>query len=148
MKLNSIQFVHCAIPNMSLSEADTSLGLGNGTALASPIAVRAASDDEAEALSISNKDVPAALQSGGTVRVFLNGRLAAELDDGHELVDVGDGLEAAKALRMNQKAIPSVDKQSAQDIRTFVKQLRIAMFLTDSKSIGELERAPIYRVGD
>jgi isopentenyl diphosphate isomerase/L-lactate dehydrogenase-like FMN-dependent dehydrogenase len=144
----NIQFVHCALPDMSLNEIDVSIKLADGVALKSPLAVEAESQGEAKALSASNEGILFLANSSGSRAFFLNGSELPSLQQPPGFQRVGDGLEAAKCLRAKEGAMPSIGAAGVKDIDTFTKQLKIAMFLTNSRNIEELRKAPIYHTSD
>ncbi len=138
--IDSIQFVHCAIPDMALSEADTRYALNEGFTLPCPMAVQASSNEEAAQLS-SRAAIPSVFQKN----VFVDGKLAVRLQSS-QTVEVEDGLDAAKAIRLlGNSVLPCIKRSDADSAGMFMKQLRIAMFLTNSINIGALGQAPIYR---
>ena len=139
--IDGIQFVHCAIPDMALKEADTRYRLSEGFTLPYPIAVQAASEEEAIRMSGSMSGTPIAFRE----RIFLGGKLAGSLSSSHT-IDVSDGLEVAKAIRMDNLALPCIGASQANKMEMLIKQLKIAMFLTNSSDISALSRAPIYRM--
>ncbi len=139
--IDGIQFVHCAIPDLALKDTDTKYKLNEGVTLPHPIAVNAASEESALELSRSISDTPIAFDKS----IFINGKLSCSLKSSY-LVGVRDGVEAAKAIRLDSKAIPCMDASEAQDLDIWITQLRIAMFLTNSANLHELGNAPIYKM--
>ncbi|MCL4379110.1 MAG: hypothetical protein M1160_03135 [Candidatus Marsarchaeota archaeon] len=138
--IDSIQFVHCAIPDMALSEADTAYRLSEGFTLPCPMAVQASSESDAVQLSGSGA-MPSVFQKS----VFVGGKLAGRLQSS-QTVEVEDGLDAARAIRLlGNSVLPCIKRTDADKAGMLIRQLRIAMFLTNSINIGALSQAPIYR---
>ncbi|MGC8651970.1 MAG: hypothetical protein ACP5UH_01830 [Candidatus Micrarchaeia archaeon] len=140
MDHHDIHFVHYALPDMALGDADTSMRIGSIT-LDAPVLVMVNKAREA-ALAERKYGMNAVLATKGGVRAFKSGR--STLLRGYVLHKVNDGLEAAKVIRIDKKSIPYVTLGTARRSGEILKQLKIAMFLTNSKSISELKRAPIY----
>ncbi len=138
--LGKIQFVHCAMPNMALSEADTRYTISERIELPFPIAVMVDSERLAKYLSTTSRNIPFVSSNS----IYLNGN-PVRLKSSH-IVEVGDGLEAGKAIRVDSYAIPSIKFDFFSNFDTYIKQLRIAMFLTNSRNISELKKANIYKV--
>ncbi|MCW6160359.1 MAG: hypothetical protein LVQ95_04720 [Candidatus Micrarchaeales archaeon] len=146
--LRKLSFVHNALPELSLGEVDTSFNLGKEKVkLKFPLLVLFSDRTEAMKESSARKDVPAAVMDGRSVEVFLNGSSHKVALDGYKMENVGDGIEVAKALRMDSSFIPFIEKSKLENFDLFIKQLRIAMFLTDSRDIKALRKAPIYTTG-
>ncbi|HUC39103.1 MAG TPA: hypothetical protein VL944_03155 [Candidatus Acidoferrum sp.] len=139
--IEGIQFVHMAIPDMALNETDTSYTVKEGIELPYPLAVAVDSDEQAKELSKKNKNVPMVCNSV----VYINGKSAGSLKSTY-LIEVRDGIEAAKAIRLDPNALPCIDKAELEMIETYIRQLRISMFLTNSKNTKALEAAPIYNM--
>ncbi len=140
-----ISFVHNALPELSLGEVDTSFILGREKVeLKFPLLVLFSDRTEAMKESSARRDVPAAVVEGGSIEVFLNGSGKKIELSGFKMENVGDGIEAAKALRIDDGIIPFIEKSKLENFDLFIKQLRIAMFLTDSRDINALRKAPIY----
>ncbi len=139
--IEGIQFVHCAIPNLALNDVDTSYKLKEGFVLPYPIAVMCESEEEAKEISQRSKDTPFNFKG----LVFINGKQVGQLKSTY-LVEVRDGIEAAKAVRLDKSALPCIGKADLKELEIYIKQLRVAMFLTNSKSIQKLEAAPIYNM--
>ncbi len=136
-----ISFVHNALPDLNLGEVDTSLSLGDGTTtLKFPILVTVESADDAVRLSSSNSDVPFVVD--GRDEIYLNGVVQKGSARVVGMEEAGDGIEAAKIIRVG--GVPMIAKERLDDYKLYVQQLRIAMFLTESKDIKRLRKAPIY----
>lgn len=147
-ELENLSFVHNALPELALSEVSTSFILGKEKlALKFPLLVMFEDREEARRESLGRKDIPVAAKDDGSVEVFLNGSGRKVSLDGYTMERVGDGIEAAKALRLGSSVIPFIDGKSAGNFDLFIKQLRIAMFLTNSKDINALKKAPVYTMG-
>ncbi|MCL4373927.1 hypothetical protein M1367_03570 [Candidatus Marsarchaeota archaeon] len=138
--LKKMHFVHCALPDIALNGIDTSMRL-NGMVLDAPLLVQAKSKGEAELIERRFGTGAIVLSKSGA-SIFKDGRSVTL--NGYAPCKVGDGLEAAKAIRTENKAVPYITSSVAHKRYEMIKQLRIAMFLTNSKSIAELRKAPIY----
>ncbi len=134
-----ITFVHNALPDLSLSEVDTSFNLDK-VKIGVPILLLVEKEDDAKNLSKDNKDIPFAVKEASGLEICLDGE--CKKVGKHNLEGVGDGLEAAKVIRTN--GIPFVKLAQLADFSLYVRQLKIAMFLTNSKDINSLKNAPIY----
>jgi hypothetical protein len=142
-----IDFVHFAIPNLALSEIDTAYVLGGASArieLRFPLVVFVKDHDEAKELSIDYKSIPIAVERDDSIEIFVSGIGRSVRMNKQDLVRVGNGIDVAKALRLRPQALPFIEKDRIEDIDALIKQLRIVMFLTNSKNIEELINAPIY----
>ena len=139
--IEGIQFVHCAIPNLALNDVDTSYKLKEGFMLPYPIVITSESEDEAKEMSAKYKDIPFRFNNS----VFINGKQTGQLKSTY-IIEVRDGIEAAKAIRLDRNALPCIGKADMKELDIYIKQLRIAMFLTNSKNILKLEAAPIYNM--
>ncbi len=133
--------MHCAIPDISLNETDISYRLSGGLKLQYPVAVAAATERSAISLSGRLKGVPVVFRK----HVFINGRKKADLGP-RRLVQVRNGVEIAKALRLDGGALPCISESDAGMIDIYIKQLRVAMLLTNSIDLKRLGKAPIYRM--
>ena len=141
-----ISFVHNAMPDLSLEEVDTSLEIGGGKPpLEIPILVRAKSLDEAVRMSSSNRGVAFVAEHNGSVSICVDGAEKGVLPHSLDMEDAGDGIEAAKIIRVG--GVPVIGEKQLADYGLYVQQLKIAMFLTDSKDINRLREAPIYITG-
>ena len=146
LDFRKISFVHNALPDLSLEEVDTSLEIGSGKPiLESPILVKAKSLGEAVRMSSSNKGVAFVAERNGSMGLYVDGNERGALPQGFGLEAAGDGIEAAKIIRAG--GVPMIEEGQLADYRLYVQQLRIAMFLTDSKDINRLRKAPIYVTG-
>ena len=133
--------MHCAIPDLALNDVDTSYKLKEGFTLPYPLVVAAESEDDAKEISAKSRGVPFCFKS----LVFINGKQTGQLRSTY-LVEVRDGIEAAKAIRIDSSALPCISMADIKELDIYIKQLRISMFLTNSKSIAKLEAAPIYNM--
>jgi hypothetical protein len=140
---NDISFVHNALPDLALDEIDVTMRFGSPeTTLKVPILVLAKTPEEALALSSANPDISLMTRNGSKIALYINGK-PNDVDFGrmHE-ERVGDGIEAAKVIRMG--GIPFISAEQLGELQLYIKQLRIAMFLTNSNDIEHLKKAPIY----
>jgi hypothetical protein len=144
-ELHDIHFIHCALPDMALSEADTSYHVCGIDAKA-PIAVLLNDKRSAAQKSSEMPGIIFVVESEGSSIAFKDGNEVSESSrNAFRTVKVGDGVGAAKALRAFENAIPCINETDAGRIDTYIKQLKIAMFLTNSRSIDDLKNAPIYK---
>ncbi len=145
-ELHNVHFIHCALPDMALSEADVSFRMG-GIEAKAPIGILANGKNSAAQMSSGRSGIIFVAESEGTATAFKDGvEVNTELGDSFHVVAVGDGVEAAKALRIFEKSIPCINEGDAGRLDTYIKQLKIAMFLTNSRSIDNLKKAPIYKI--
>ncbi len=139
--LETMRFIPDALPDLNLSEIDTkiSLNAGGHAVRVFPIAVEA--DSEAAAVKmgadhslflVKNRDYLVAVLDGKAHRI-------TEIDDYKE---VADGLELAKAIRMGAD-VGVITAGAADKVKQVEEQLRVAMFLTNSKDIDALRKAPM-----
>jgi len=142
--LSKISFVHNALPDLALNKIEIGERI-NGIALKSPIFVFAKSADNAKELSLNIRDTPVLCNSKKNVWLYLNGAKRKFALNGYRLVRIRDGIEAAKAIRLG-KNIPFVDEKDAIKLDVYIKQLQVAMFLTNSGSLRALKKAPVYKM--
>ncbi len=142
----SISFVHNALPDLSLNEINTTLKFGKpAVTIKMPILVQAETPDEAKALSMTNTEVPVIADNKDGIVLYLDGK-AHNVHVGNVHIErVNDGIEAAKVIRTG--GIPLIRPEQLGELQLYIKQLRIAMFLTNSKDINHLKKAPIYIMG-
>jgi hypothetical protein len=139
-----ISFVHNALPDLSLGEVDTSFSI-DGAKLMFPIVVLVESKGDAEKLSGKNKDIPVVAITNGMLDIYTDGVCKEIPEKGHKLIGVGDGLEAAKVVRTG--GVPFIKEARLSDFQLYMRQFKIAMFLTNSKNTVMLGKAPIYIMG-
>ncbi|MGC8587103.1 MAG: hypothetical protein ACP5K9_02320 [Candidatus Micrarchaeia archaeon] len=130
---------------MALNEVDTSITM-RGIKLDAPIFVVAKSAKMASSISSMIKGIPVVAASDKERTVYVNGTKAKLGLEKYKFVEVKDGIEAAKAIRISKKLLPFVYESETQRIKILVKQLQVAMFLTDSGNINALRKAPIYKM--
>ncbi|MEM0150123.1 MAG: hypothetical protein QXW10_04460 [Candidatus Micrarchaeaceae archaeon] len=123
------------------------IGIGSKgrQALSAPIFIKAKNLADAARLS-SISGLPALLASKGGLLLYDNS--ATIRAGGYAAQRVKNGLEAAKLLRAADKVLPFITPDSANDSGQILKQLKIAMFLTNSSSVEKLKKAPIYVMGN
>ncbi len=131
IELEKVHFVHFAVPDMALDDANTKMRIGK-IVLDPPILIKAKPFKSAHTKGFAFFDG----------KKIVQGKNAYKLDMKIEYVN--DGLEAAKVLRMRINTLPVVKNASEKRLIEIKRQLRIVMFLTNSKSIKELKKAPVY----
>ncbi len=141
--LYNTHFVHCAIPDMAISEADTSCTIC-GIPTSVPIGVLIDDRNIAAQKSLEKPGIIFIADSSGTAMAFKDGKTMPAKGSGFKIVKVGDGVNAAKALRIFENSIPCIEEKDTKKLELYTKQLKIAMFLTNSKNIDSLKKAPIY----
>lgn len=144
-ELRRIHFVHCAIPDISLDRVRTDFAIGN-IRLDEPIVVLADDKDDAREIVKHENALPVVFLDGESMRMVEGNGKNVMLDHDCHLVKVGDGLMAAKILRYDAKAVPYIPKSEIKNAEMYLQQLKVAMFLTNSKDIEAMRSAPIYIV--
>ncbi len=144
-ELKRMHFVHCALPDLSLDEIKTELKAGN-VELKNPIIILAKNEAEAGDVAKSEKEFAVAFVTDNKVYVIKNGGVEEPLPEGTYLVRAKDGLMAAKILRYDTRALPYVPKTMLKNAEVYLKQLKMAMFLTNSENIEKVRIAPVYIV--
>ncbi len=144
-ELKRMHFVHCAIPDLSLDRIRTDFTIGKAK-LKSPILLLAESEDDARHIVKREKVLPVAFLEGESIHVLIEGGKEVLLAKGMYLARAADGLAAAKILRYGTNIMPYIPKDAARNAEIYVKQLKMAMFLTNSESIDRMRTASIYIV--
>ncbi len=144
-ELKRMHFVHCAIPDLSLDSIRTDITMGSAK-LGCPILLLAKSAEDAKRVAKDEKTLPAAFLEGESIHVLVEGGKEVPLAKGTHLVRAKDGLMAAKILRHDANAVPYIPEEAAKNAKMYVKQLKMAMFLTNSESIDRMRTAPVYIV--
>jgi hypothetical protein len=138
-----ISFVHNALPDLSLNEIDTTLKIGiPAIELKVPILILSETPEAAKTLSIANTEVPVAIEKNNGLVLYLDGKACNVRIYNARIGRAGDGIEAAKVIRTG--GIPFIGQEQIGELQLYVKQLRIVMFLTNSKDIDHLKEAPVY----
>lgn len=141
-----INFVHNALPDLSLTEIDTSLDIRElKIKIKFPIFIILNKREDAKRISAENKDIPILTKVNNELDIYTDGTGLRVPVGNYRFEKIEDGLEAAKALRAG--VMPFIEASQMDDFELYMKQLRIAMFLTDSKNIAALKKAPIYKMG-
>jgi len=141
-----VSFVHHSLPDLSLKEIDTTFFIDNNLKVAVPIFVLASDDKIAYKLS-EETNAPVIVDGKDWINIYVNNRKDPLKIDFKKIIfaKVKDGVEAAKAIRNSM--IPIITEAQIKDLPLYITQLKIAMFLTNSKNIEELKHAPIYLMG-
>jgi hypothetical protein len=141
MDLERVQFVHIAIPELTLDEVSIFCRIpGLDVVLSTPIAILCSDQGKALRISRERAGVLVLLPDGSGVVDGKNVRL----NPSHKILMIKNGLDAAKAVRIDETNVPVIDEADRQNLHVYERQLRIAMFLTASSNIAELRKAAIY----
>ncbi len=139
--LRNIRFIHCALPDLNLSEIKTTRELNvNGRKISvAPIAIEVSTEEEAVKLD-------------GTHTLFyvkkadkfgvVEYRKMYYVADKIEHMHVADGLNLAKLIRMGG-TVGIVKMHDLVRVKEIEEQLRIAMFLTNSGDLAALRKAAV-----
>ena len=141
--INDISFVHNALPDLSMGEISLATELtGSGITIKFPILVLAGDESDVPKLALSGACI--AVVKGDSLRLYMDSKTYELSVVSMNMVHIEDGVEAAKAIRLGY--VPYIKLEQLDQLQLYLKQLRITMFLTDSKDIPALKAAPIYRL--
>ncbi|MCL4381028.1 MAG: hypothetical protein M1331_00765 [Candidatus Marsarchaeota archaeon] len=154
---SNIKFIHCAIPDLDFNDISIlqriTVKAGNNqnqiAVRCLPFALHVFFNPES-----NNKEKLLKLKKTTGIRLFVSSKNTKSLFILHknniirrklnavDTVQAGDGLDAAKAIRLGKIPVIS-DKERVGLIE---KQLKIVMFLTNSKHIAQLSKAAVVRI--
>lgn len=144
-RLRSLRFIPVALPDVNLKDIDTRerFEAGGRTIALLPLAIEVESEDEARRTSADG------------CRLFYikrDGRFMLFDDNASALIAkdmaparVKNGIELAKCMRLGMTPCV-IRKHDAGRVHEIEEQLRIAMFLTNSKDTAALKQASVYMV--
>ena len=142
--INNISFVHNALPDLSMEEISLAIELtGSGITIKFPMLVLAGDESDVPKLAPSGACI-AVIKPSDSLRLYTDSKTYEMPADSINMVHIEDGVEAAKAIRLGY--VPYIKLEQLDQLQLYLKQLRITMFLTDSKDIPALKAAPIYRM--
>ena len=136
-KIKNLRFVYCALPDLDLSSINTEeeFDSGDGKFKALPLAV------EIEG-NVGSEDGFFYLKDKDEFLFIDNGKRNVIRRAEHPIY-VKDGVDLAKCIRIGSE--PCIIKKAEKGkIQSINDELRIAMFLTNSKDINALRSAEIY----
>ncbi len=147
--IHSIMFVHNALPDLSMDDINLECSLNYGKSelvLSFPAVVLLDDEKKAQEMSKKDKELVFCHLSKDSIVAFSAGKEHVLPAASYNLVQVNNGIEIAKAYRASRSNLPFINESQLSKVKEFTKQLRIAMFLTNSRNIGELREAPAYRL--
>ncbi|MGC8538235.1 MAG: hypothetical protein ACP5MZ_04650 [Candidatus Micrarchaeia archaeon] len=146
LEIKDISFVHNALPDLSIEEISLATELiGSSVTVEFPILVLASDESDIPKLASYGTPIAIIVKSGDSLHVYIDSKKTCELPGNTPMVHIEDGIEAAKAVRLGY--IPFIRPEQLDQLQLYLKQLRITMFLTDSKDMRALKAAPIYKMG-
>ena len=142
--ISRLHFVPDALPDLNLKDIDVlrEERIGGAHLKCLPVAVE--TDDEAKAVefSVSTGHPIFYLTGKSELLAIIEGKVASRAKI-RKARRVSNGLELAKCIRLG---IAPCTIDSVQQIDQIAEQLRIAMFLTNSRDMQSLKKAEVYVV--